>query len=191
MAQNDPNRVFLTLRRYVSLPPTMLPSPDILNDYPHGRFVLSNLAAKRARQLREGAMPLVQIDSHHPLTIALAEIAAGKIKPIISAAVAHEFETSDLTLITDGTIPAELGMLLPALDETEVALVQEILAEHGDDSDENHDASPVEKVMSLTDLVEGADEEEEEIVPVVSEDDTLSLSDIAEQESADEDEAEA
>ncbi|MEQ1935925.1 MAG: DNA-directed RNA polymerase subunit omega, partial [Fimbriimonadaceae bacterium] len=141
--------------------------------------------------LREGAMPLVQIDSHHPLTIALAEIAAGKIKPIISAAVAHEFETSDLTLITDGTIPAELGMLLPALDETEVALVQEILAEHGDDSDENLDAAPVEKVMSLTDLVEGADEEEEEIVPVVSEDDTLSLSDIAEQESADEEEAEA
>jgi DNA-directed RNA polymerase subunit omega len=168
----------------------MLPSPDILNDYPHGRFVLSNLAAKRARQLREGAMPLVQIDSHHPLTIALAEIAAGKIKPIISEAIVNEFDTNEMTLLTDETLPAELGMLLPALDETEVALVQEILAEHGDDHDDNHDA-PVEKVMSLTDLVEGHDDEEEEVVPVASEDDTLSLSDIAEQESADEEESEA
>ena len=48
----------------------MLPSPDILNDFEHGRFVLSNLAAKRAKQLREGAMPLVSVESNHPLTIA-------------------------------------------------------------------------------------------------------------------------
>src|SRR6476469_7042437 len=61
----------------------MLPSPDILNDYEHGKFVLSNLAAKRAKQLREGAPALVRIDSNHPLTVALAEIAAGKIKPIM------------------------------------------------------------------------------------------------------------
>lgn len=168
----------------------MLPSPDILNEYPYGRFVLSNLAAKRARQLREGAMPLVQIDSHHPLTIALAEIAAGKIKPIISAAIVNEFDTNEMTLLTDDTVPAELGMLLPALDETEVALVQEILAEHGDDHDDHHDAHPAEKIMSLTDLVDGHDDEEEEVAPVASEDDTLSLSDIAEQESADEEEAE-
>ena len=61
----------------------MLPSPDILNEYEYGKFVLSNLAAKRAKQLREGAPPLVNIESSHPLTIALAEIAAGKIKPVI------------------------------------------------------------------------------------------------------------
>src|SRR5687768_7649428 len=63
----------------------MLPKPDILNNYEHGKFVLSNLAAKRAKQLREGAPALVQVDSNHPLTIALAEIAAGKIKPIMIA----------------------------------------------------------------------------------------------------------
>ena len=63
----------------------MLPSPDILNNYPYGKFVLSNLAAKRAKQLREGAPPLVRVESSHPLTIALAEIAAGKIKPIMPA----------------------------------------------------------------------------------------------------------
>ena len=64
----------------------MLPSPDTLNEFPHGKFVLSNLAAKRANQLREGAMPLVQVESTHPLTIALAEIAAGKIKAILPSA---------------------------------------------------------------------------------------------------------
>ena len=41
-------------------------------------------AAKRARQLRDGARPLVDIDSNNPLTIALQEIAEGKIilKPL-------------------------------------------------------------------------------------------------------------
>ncbi len=41
-------------------------------------------AAKRARQLRDGARPLVDIDSKNPLTIALQEIAEGSIilKPI-------------------------------------------------------------------------------------------------------------
>ncbi len=41
-------------------------------------------AAKRAKQLRDGARPLVDIDSKNPLTIALQEIAEGSIilKPI-------------------------------------------------------------------------------------------------------------
>lgn len=161
----------------------MLPSPDILNEYPHGKYVLSNLAAKRAKQLKEGAMPLVQIDSHHPLTIALAEIAAGKIKPILSEHEDRiELEGADLALITDEPLPAELGMLLPALDETEAALVtslteEEIVEEAEVDVD----------VISLADL--GDAEEEEEVVP--SEDDTLSLNDIAAQESADEEEPES
>ncbi len=43
------------------------------------RFSLVVAAAKRARQLNEGATPLVDCGSHHPLTIALYEIAEGKI----------------------------------------------------------------------------------------------------------------
>ena len=41
-------------------------------------------AAKRAKQLRDGARPLVDIDSKNPLTIALQEIAEGSIilKPL-------------------------------------------------------------------------------------------------------------
>lgn len=128
-------------------------------------------------------MPLVQIDSHHPLTIALAEIAAGKIKPILSKHEDRiELEGADLALITDEPLPAELGMLLPALDETEAALVtslaeEEIVEEVEADVD----------ALSLADL--GDAEEEEEVVP--SDDDTLSLNDIAAQESADEEEPES
>ena len=117
----------------------MLPSPDILNEFQYGKYVLSNLAAKRAKQLKEGAPPLVQIESNHPLTIALAEIAAGKIKPILPSALEPQYgDGIDRTIVTDETLPAELGMLLPALDETEVALVataaigEEDHAEEGD-----------------------------------------------------------
>lgn len=163
----------------------MLPSPDILNEFEHGKFVLSNLAAKRAKQLREGAPPLVQIDSHHPLTIALAEIAAGRIKPILptAAELAAQEEGAEMALITDEPLPAELGMLLPALDETEAALVGGALEEEHEAEAEAEEAGPV----SLTDLVE----EEEEPTVAIAEEETLSLSDIAEQETHLEEEEEA
>ena len=161
----------------------MLPSPDILNEFEHGKFVLSNLAAKRAKQLREGAPPLVQVDSVHPLTIALAEIAAGKIKAIMPK-VSDQLETTfDTPRLIDETVPAELGMLLPALDETEVALVAVVGEEdHADDGD--HDGDLVsDDPLSLSDLVE----DEEEAVAPDGDGETLSLTDIADQESADAD----
>jgi len=168
----------------------MLPSADTLNEFEHGKFVLSNLAAKRAKQLRDGAPPLVQVDSHHPLTIALAEIAAGKIKPIMPQAEDQDaLEGAGMTLITDEPLPAELGMLLPALDEAEVALVSPVVL--GDEEHEvDAEAEEPTDELSLADLA--GEEEEEEVAPAASEDDTLSLSDIAEQEDAvsDEDEAE-
>lgn len=168
----------------------MLPSPDILNDYPFGKFVLSNLAAKRAKQLREGAPPLVQTDSNHPLTIALAEIAAGKIKPIMVTVPDAIAPIMDTPLLIDENVPAELGMLLPALDETEVALISTVALSDEDGIDEiDHELEP-DEVSTLADLV-GEEDDEEEVVAVASDDDTLSLSDIAEQEtSLDEDEAE-
>ena len=162
----------------------MLPSPDILNDFPEGKFVLSNLAAKRAKQLRDGAPQLVRVDSTHPLTIALAEIAAGKIRPILAAH--DELEDAagvEMALISDEPLPAELGMLLPALDETEVALVASDALHEDHDLEPDVDAIPVD-LLSLADL--GAVDGEESTV-VASEEDTLSLSDIAEQETSLED----
>lgn len=161
----------------------MLPSPDILNEYEHGKFVLANLAAKRAKQLREGAPPLVSVDSNHPLTIALAEIAAGKIKAVLPDIVEDtSSEAAELAISTGEVLPAEFGMLLPALDETEVALIETVVLGE-EDHEDHHDEEAIDP-LALSDLVP----EEEEAPPVVSEDDTLSLSDIAEQESSLEDE---
>lgn len=164
----------------------MLPSPDILNDYRHGKFVLSNLAAKRANQLKEGAPPLVQVDSNHPLTIALAEIAAGKIKPILAALDAAAIETETMSVLVDETVPGELGMLLPALDETEAALVSTVTL--GEEEHEAEVDGEEPDSLSLADLV--GEEEDEAVAATEGDEDTLSLSDIAEQESADEDETE-
>ncbi len=154
----------------------MFPSPDILNEFEHGKFVLSNLAAKRAKQLREGAIPLVQIESNHPLTIALAEIAAGKIKAILPSPEEME-RKPEFALIEDDVISSEFGVLLPALDETEIPLVTEaVLADHEPDIEDEVEVG--QEAISLSDLVG----DEEEPVPVAAEDDTLSLSDIAERE---------
>lgn len=164
----------------------MLPSPDILNDFLPGKFVLSNLAAKRAKQIREGAPPLVQVDSNHPLTIALAEIAAGKIKPIMPTGEAEAFEIPETAVLVEETIPGELGMLLPALDETEAALVTGVVL--GEDEHEHELEEHEPDALSLSDLV--GEEEEHEEVAAPADEDTLSLSDIAEQESHEEEEAE-
>jgi DNA-directed RNA polymerase subunit omega len=147
---------------------------------------LSNLAAKRAKQLREGAPPLVQIESNHPLTIALAEIAAGKIKPVMPSAQDLTIEAPEAALLIDETMPAELGLLLPALDETEAALVTSdaIVGEEDHEHDlEDHAEGEIGE-LTLSSL---ADADEEEEVVVSNDSDTLSLSDIAEEESAGED----
>ena len=86
----------------------------------------------------------------------------------------------DLPLLIDENVPAELGMLLPALDETEAALVVAVGEEDGDSDLES------DEVMSLSDLVE---DDEEDVAQITSEDDPLSLSDIAEQETAEDEES--
>lgn len=160
---------------------SILPSPDVLNDLEYGKFVLANLAAKRAKQLKDGAPPLVVIDSKHPLSIALAEIAAGKIKPLINEAAEAELPADEVAAMDD-TIGSELGILLPALDESEAELLG-VASIVGDESDEHEDG---EEVSTLSDLV--GDEVEAETVD--AEEDTLSLSDLADQEASGDEESE-
>lgn len=56
------------------------PPLEALLDRVENKYALVIVAAKRARQLREGALPMVDIDSNNPVTLALEEIAAGKIR---------------------------------------------------------------------------------------------------------------
>jgi DNA-directed RNA polymerase subunit omega len=44
------------------------------------KYALVIAAAKRARQLKEGVLPLVDIDSTNAVSIALEEIATGRVR---------------------------------------------------------------------------------------------------------------
>ncbi|MBS1706073.1 MAG: DNA-directed RNA polymerase subunit omega [Armatimonadetes bacterium] len=158
-----------------------LPEADVLGNFPEGRYVLSNLAAKRARQLREGAPPLVRTDSNHPLTIALAEIAAGKIRPNLPAEdLAVVSMDSEVSILTDDTVPAELGMLLPGLEELE----EDHEAEFHEDVEPDEEEEDAPSLSSIL----GDDAEAEVATP--ENDDTVSLNDLEDQEAQDEAEEE-
>ncbi len=58
------------------------PSADTIEDKVKSRYTLVILAAKRAKQIKEGAPILIDTASTNPLTIALEEIAAGKVTVI-------------------------------------------------------------------------------------------------------------
>jgi DNA-directed RNA polymerase subunit omega len=55
------------------------PEGDVTVDRVNNRYSLVVLAAKRAKQLKEGAPPLIETTSTNMLTIALEEIASGKV----------------------------------------------------------------------------------------------------------------
>jgi DNA-directed RNA polymerase subunit omega len=155
----------------------ILPSSDILNQFEYGKFVLSNLAAKRAKQLKDGAPPLVRIESNHPLTIALAEIATDKIRPVFALAEkALPPEGAEKALPEEVPLGGELGILLPSLDEVGVDLKTLPLLH---EEEEFHEEE--EGIRRLEELL---DEEAENHVERSSEaeEGVLSLADIAEQD---------
>jgi len=55
------------------------PSIDILVTKVDSKYTLVVLAAKRARELMDGSLPLVDSKSHKQVTIALEEIAQDKL----------------------------------------------------------------------------------------------------------------
>ena len=55
------------------------PPLELLRDKVDSRYSLVVCAAKRARQLLEGARPRVEVDSRKPVTVALHELAEDKI----------------------------------------------------------------------------------------------------------------
>lgn len=55
------------------------PSINELSKIGGSRYTLVMLAAKRSRELVEGAKPLIETDSTQPVSIAIEEIIQGKI----------------------------------------------------------------------------------------------------------------
>jgi len=57
----------------------IFPSADRLEDKVGNKYSLVIVAAKRARQLKEGAMPLTESSSQNPLSIAMDEVRDEKV----------------------------------------------------------------------------------------------------------------
>ena len=56
------------------------PPLEALLERVSNKYALVIVAAKRARQIKEGALSVVDLDTRNPVTAALEEIAAGKIR---------------------------------------------------------------------------------------------------------------
>lgn len=99
------------------------PSADRLTEQVDSRYTLVVLAARRAKQLREGAGKLIETPSTNALTIALEEIAAGKVTFDVPC---HDDVTTDVD---------EQEMVgLPEI-ETPQEEAAEIISEPKDESD--------------------------------------------------------
>jgi DNA-directed RNA polymerase subunit omega len=95
------------------------PSADIIEQRVGSRYSLVVLAAKRAKQIKEGAPVLIDTTSTNPLTIALEEIAAGKVTILdssqMTAAPAEETQEEQAAL----GIPSDGAKALPLAKNAE------------------------------------------------------------------------
>ena len=125
----------------------ILQSTDELEEYVGNKYSLVILAAKRARQLKEGHPPLSRETSDNKLSVALREVADHKLQPI--APPEEEIAPAPRDMITSLVTGADFDM-----DE-------DMDLEEGD---------AVDDLAAL--LVGGADEEEAEAETETEEDET-------------------
>jgi DNA-directed RNA polymerase subunit omega len=143
------------------------PSSDRLEEQVESRYTLVVLAAKRAKQLREGAPKLIETRSTNPLTIALEEIAAGKV---ISRVPNHDdipargFET-ELEALPEVESAAEEAAELVAAPVDEAARVAELLKLPG--TEDEADEEQPEVVLDEETVAEAEPESaiEDEVAP--------------------------
>ena len=76
----------------------------------NNRFAVIHLAAKRVRQLRKGAQPLV-VAKNRDIVVALREIAAGKVYPTTR---------EDFAALPDITSKDSTGEIPPPADQAEI-----------------------------------------------------------------------
>ena len=132
---------------------SIYPSPDKLDSLP-SKYALVILAAKRARQVKDGAKRLTDSRSANPLTVALEEIAAGAI-------ISRVVEDATVTAYESALKPTEPSMEdiiaagpMIALDSEQDFAAQQLAAFRSAEPDSEED-----------DLL-GGDDNEREVRPV-------------------------
>lgn len=158
----------------------LYPDGDKLDSYP-SRYVLTNLAARRAKQIKDGAPPLVATRSTHPLTIALEEIADGAIQAVfregeIEPAPADTLQSMDLLAQEAGLDAgfADIGAVFGTNEESDAGAaagfheesisLDELMAEEnaGEEGDEDATMDTLAAIASIGDLDLGDDEDDDE-----------------------------
>jgi DNA-directed RNA polymerase omega subunit len=149
------------------------PSADELENW-GSKYSLVVLVAKRAKQIKSGAPPLVETSSRNPLTIALEEVAAGKI----------HCQVADHDILPKTTQEAEVAQLLAiptvALDDEAAREETETTAIFSDEAD----------VLSEEEEAEEEEEEEEEIEHEEEEEGAVHAPDLDEEVEEEEEEEE-
>jgi len=160
---------------------SIYPSPDKL-DALESKFALVILAAKRARQVKDGARRLVDTKSVSPLTIALEEIGEGAI----IARVVPDAKADALKAMLRPTVPSladiiGAGPVLsiePEPGSTAAQLAALRNAEPDADDDEEVDDDPEETLRPVDAFVMGGeglsstdDDEDDDVVNDLDEDD--------------------
>jgi DNA-directed RNA polymerase omega subunit len=134
------------------------PSGDKLEALVESRYSLVVLAAKRAKQLRDGAPKLIETTSTNPLTVALEEIAAGKV----TARMPTELEILGMetrrreALATFDEAPEAAEEALAA--EEAKPSVQELLRVEGEEETPEPEEE-AEEITSVADLLKIDDDE--------------------------------
>ena len=155
------------------------PSPDKLDEQ-ESKFALVILAAKRARQVKDGARRLTDSKSTNPLTVGLEEIAAGAI-------IARQVEDATVTAYRDALKPNEptlediigAGPVLAIESETsdsasQLAALRRAEGDDDDlgDNDDDDEALPVDAfTLNASGLMMDPDDEDEENPPGMDEED--------------------
>lgn len=145
------------------------PSPDKIDKQVDSKYALVILAAKRAKQIKEGSRPRLATDSTNPLTIALEEIAGGKVQyKFDEQSLAGREAIADQEAVV-GARDIEVESDPLALPDDELARAAAALGADLDDSMLGDDEEG-------SDLL--ADEEQEEEEPLIMPDDETEGSDI-------------
>lgn len=164
------------------------PSADTLEKW-GSKYSLVVLAAKRAKQIKSGAPPLINTTSRNPLTIALEEIAAGKVL----------CQVADHDILPKTSQEAEVAQLLAiptlSLEDEEGAEAVESAAVLTDDSDllvdeeEEEEESEIEDEEEVAGIEEEEDTHESPFVPDIEEDEEVV--DVDDEDAEDEPDLEA
>lgn len=145
------------------------PSPDKIDKQVESKYALVILAAKRAKQIKEGSRPRLPTDSTNPLTIALEEIAEGKVQfKFDEQSLAGREAIADQEAVV-GARDIEVDMDPLALPDDELARAAAALGAELDDSQFSDDEEGSDMLV---------DEEPEEEDPLIMPDDDSEGTDI-------------